>query len=117
MNKYTHTAVITIGRNVGDAPMDDRTWHDFKSDILASIRIAGGCTIVQAPSMAMGPSGQVGMWEGKVEGAAAFVLLVKDERDTIGRLRALLESDRIFYKQDAIGFIVVPGTDHLITAV
>ncbi len=111
----THTVVILIGRNVKGVPMTDEMWHNFKTSVVDSVRIVGG-TVIQKPSMAKGPAGQVGVWEGATEGAATVVALISNRCVEADRLRWLLDMDRMAYDQDAIGYIVVEGTDHLIGA-
>ena len=106
-----YTVIITIGRNVGNAPMSGSHWTSFRWNIANVLNTAG--TILQRPNLS-NDCGQLGLWEGKQEEAAAFVGTV----DAVELLwvRSQLQRMALMYEQKTIGFIAVPGTEHLIHA-
>jgi len=105
MNKFT--GVITIG--AAGCPW----WQEFKtdvSDLLNSI----GCVIVQRPWLATPPARDaLGEWEGQAEAAATFVFFGQHPQQAVS-LREGLREIAAAHRQEAIGFIWVQGTDHLI---
>lgn len=105
------TQVVTIGRNVGSEPMSDGDWQAFK-DAVASTLLDHHAAIIQRPrSNTLGD--QCGVWEGRVtEEAAAFVALTPASH----AYAASADLRRVCarFKQEAIGFIVLSGDEHLL---
>lgn len=109
-----NTVVITIGRNVGETPMLDLAWSAFKSSVRRALA-SSKATVIQRPHTdGSSLRDQVGQWEGGTEGAATFVAFIHESQ--VAYLRQYLYTLLPLYKQEAIGFIVVDGTDHLIGA-
>src|SRR5687767_11374488 len=106
-----HTVVVTIGRNVGDKPMTTTMWSLFKTSVWLAINVRG--VVVQSPFV-NGDSCQLGTWEGTCEDAAAYVAFV--HKDQLARLASDLASVAREHNQQCIGFIAVPGTEHLLHA-
>jgi len=110
MNEYT--VVVTIGRNIGDNPMPIGKWSMYLEDVRLTLKRYGG-HIVQAPASAH--ECQRGVWEGVAgEDAATFVSLSEFHGLGLEALRREMNEIRRDYHQEAIGFIAVPGHDHLI---
>lgn len=105
-----YTVVVTIGRNIGDKPMAGPVWRQFMIAITMTLR-ACKANIIQHPKYT-DDGGQVGVWEGSTEDAATLVAFV--DECYLPALRNVLTTDAANYKQQAIGFIAVAGTDHLI---
>lgn len=109
------TVVITLGRNVGGVPMRLSRWRSFQLDIKWSLDDVGA-TIIQAPSFDSKRShDQVGQWEGNEEAACAFVAVMCHDYGLVEVLRSQLAILANVYQQDAIGFVNVVGSDHLVT--
>lgn len=103
-----HTVIITIGRNVGTAPMSMCDWQLFMGKVVEAIGEANG-TVVQS---AGGEYYQQGIWDGVYEDAAAFVAFVPVAH--VPHLRGMLVSLKHRFNQEAIGFVVAKGTGHVI---
>lgn len=105
------TQVVTIGRNIGDMPMSDEAWQAFKTAIAAAFTHCHGAIIQRPRDNTFGD--QCGVWEGKVcEEAATFVALTPQRYAyAIGPELARIASR---FRQEAIGFIVVSGDQHLV---
>ena len=109
-----YTVIITIGRNVGNQPMTLQDWWEYKTGIMSSLDYFHA-VIVQRPMLTLsGDPDQVGFWEGKSEEAATFVAFVEEK--WLHHLRNHLSVDVKAHKQQSMGFIAVPGTEHLIHA-
>lgn len=89
--------------------MDRGRWVDFQTAV-ANALLDVGCDLIQYP--ALGES-QVGRWGDAVEGASAFVAL--HIGDPSPWLRPTLAEIKHVFRQDAIGYILVAGSNHLIT--
>lgn len=110
----SHTVVICIGRNVNGKEMRPAMWASFKRTVMVSLE-QSGCSVVQRPQMGeMRAHDQIGEWYGEREHAVTFVALIDGYSD-ITTLRNMLQMDARAYQQEAIGCIVVPGIDHLVT--
>lgn len=104
-----YTVVVTLGRMVGDTPMHIEQWKSFQRKIMADLTNVG--TVIQKPEQYF--AGQVGVWDGQEEDAACFIALVPNSL-LVGKLRDKLKQEARLYKQKAIGYIVVEGTDNLV---
>lgn len=106
-----HTVVVTIGRNIGGTPMPSLMWQQFKADVMYVLNECHA-DVIQRPHI-VSKTDALGCWEGVIcEEAAAFVAFI-DSRDLptpIPHLRTLAAE----YSQDAIGWLVVAGTENLI---
>ena len=96
MKKYI---AITIGRNVGDQPMDTGTWVDFEAETFA---VVAAHTKVDG-QIFMGEG--VGIWGYEHEDAHAIIVLA-DKVDEPA-LRADLAKLANKYHQDAIGCAIL----------
>lgn len=112
---YTHTVVVTIGRNIGGKVMPSGQWAEFKSAVGGALSLANVCVLQRPESGQMRAHDQVGIWEGQREGAATFVGLITGYQN-INPLRQYLGTIARAYQQEAIGCIVTLGTDHLVYA-
>jgi len=106
------TIVVTIGRNISGAPMDDEQWLGFRRAVQLAL-ISNGVQIIQQPNMTRGPAGQLGIWGGDIEGAATFVGFTPNRSAQHDVKRSML-TVAYEYKQDAIGVIYVDGTEHCV---
>lgn len=105
------TQVVTIGRNIGDAPMPDDMWQDFKTAVAAAFTHCHGVIIQRPRDNTFGD--QAGVWEGKVcEEAATFVALTPERYACT--IKPELARIAMRFRQEAIGFIVVAGDQHLV---
>lgn len=105
------TQVVTIGRNIGDQPMPDDHWQAFKSAVNAALADCCGNVIQRPRDNTLGD--QQGTWEGKVcEEAATFVALTPQRYAYTVRPELARIASR--FQQEAIGFIVVDGGEHLV---
>lgn len=109
-----YTVIITTGRGHGADRLSDKRWLQFH-DWIGRALGAADATIVQRPYISAynPPKDQIGQWEGKTEGAATFVAFVEGASQ-LSYLRRALRLCCIEFKQEAIGFIAVPGTENLI---
>lgn len=98
----TTTVTITIGRNVGNIPLDSRSWERFRQSVSDALTAGSAETWAQAT--------YVGAWEGVSEDAAIWLAAVPADR--LGALRAALGALASLYRQDAIGLTV--GTGELV---
>lgn len=106
------TQVVTIGRNVGAEPMPVSSWVSFQLAVRHAIQDCGG-VIVQQPAIGAECTSQTGSWEGAaVEDASTFVAFVPQLRAY--EVSPALERIASRFRQEAIGLIVVNGTDHLV---
>ncbi len=113
-NSYTHTAVVSIGRNIKGKSMRQDTWDSFRKAVLNSLAEADAL-ILQHPAMGkMRAHDQVGVWEGGRENAATFIALLSGD-GSISILRDRLRICAELWQQDAIACIITIGTDHLVT--
>lgn len=113
MNESTHTVTVTIGRNIGNMPMGYEQWDSFRKAVFSTLH-QGGATILQHPRFGgMNANDQVGVWEGERENAAAFVALVT-RPESLTLIRERLSMLASLFRQDAIGFIVAEGGEHLV---
>lgn len=113
-NSYTHTAVVSIGRNIKGKPMNQQTWDAYRKAVLHALAEAEAL-ILQHPAMGkMRAHDQVGVWEGERENAATFIALLSGY-GSISILRDRLRMCAELWQQDAIGCIITIGTDHLVT--
>ncbi len=109
----THTVVVNIGRMIGVHEMSAERWRLFKLTVMGAL-VDSGCTVLQHPQYGkMRAHDQVGKWEGQREPAASFTALVSGYQN-IAKLRAHMLRIASLYEQEAIGFIVAAGTDHLV---
>ena len=90
---------ITIGRNIGDKPMDNSTWINFQTEsfnVLATHAQVDGQIFI---------GDGVGIWGYVHEDAHAYIVLA-DKVDQPA-LRKDLASLATKYQQDAIGCVIV----------
>jgi len=89
----TTTATISIGRNVGTAPMSGDAWQRFQADVRLALTECGATIYVDAAR-------SVGEWEGVLEDSCTFVASLP-----VANL-AHLDDDLAYltrvYRQDAI---------------
>lgn len=104
-----YTLVVTVGRNIGREPMLQSRWMGLQGRIEFALSQRG--TLIQRPSNKM--VGQLGSWEGQQEDAACFVALIPSKAG-LDFLRGRMVELARAYKQEAIGFIAVEGTNHLV---
>lgn len=105
------TQVVTIGRNIGDTPMPLHEWRRFKLAVLSALLATNG-NVIQRPFIES-EGDQAGSWEGHVtEDAATFIALTPEAYAFT--VRCKLKSIASRFQQEAIGFIVLAGTEHLI---
>ena len=104
MTEHT-TATVSIGRNVGAAPMSGDAWTRFQADIRLALTECGAEIYVDAAR-------SVGEWEGILEDSCTFVASVPLEN------LAHLDTDLAYltrvYRQDAIA--VTLGQTQFISA-
>lgn len=67
------TVVVSIGRNIGDAPMNDEMWEDFRDRVFRQVE--KGCSAIHF----FGDG--VGVYEGVEEESYTVIGTVKDEYD------------------------------------
>lgn len=109
------TIVITIGRNIRGNPMPLKQWRMFRGAVYEAL-LDNNAIIIQQPSDDPKRShDQVGVWQGVEEPACTFVALGSKDYRYINRLHNDLQALAVLYEQDAIGYINVPGTDHVVT--
>jgi len=108
-----YTVVVTLGKNVGDSPMQQRPWYLFRQRVLQALVEHGG-RIVQRPQLGVQDHDQVGEWEGKKEWACTFVALFDGEMSEEGALICTLRNVGEYFHQATIGYICVPYHDNFI---
>jgi hypothetical protein len=96
----THTVALTIGRNIGNAPMAAHEWDTFRTEL-------GGCL-----AQVFGSADGRGEWDGVEEDTHYVVGLAVD----VDALRARLAELGAAYSQDAIGCVAMAGTDSTVMA-
>lgn len=103
------TAVVTIGRNVGDEPLSNIRWEAYQYDVN---RVIAGVTdnVFLTPSFA--GSSQRGVWDGGSEESAVWAFTFDSAGYNEDRLRQRLANVASWYDQEAIGLIIQrePGT-------
>lgn len=105
------TQVITIGRNIGDTPMPLHDWRRFKLAVLSAL-LASNANVIQRPFIER-EGGQTGSWEGRAtEDAATYVALTPEAYAFAVRGKLTTIASR--FRQEAIGFIVLAGDEHLL---
>lgn len=117
------TIVVTLGRNIGRDPMPIGAWNCFKRDVRDTLDVMG-FTIIQRPAFTLDNDvhvDQLGVWDTTTEPACTFVALADRNRistHSVEYIRQCLDSALkpllSDYRQDAIGCIVVEGTNHLV---
>lgn len=90
--------------------MSATLWQSFRDDLYATFH-AHNAEVVQKPANGDGAS-QRGVWAGGVEDACTFVALVAESH--LFALRHDLTEVRKRYQQEALGFLEIEGTQHLI---
>jgi len=109
-----YTVVITVGRNVGDEPMSRGRWSLLRAELDKLFGFYFPANVVQRPPYNV-DQGQNGTWEGTTEEQAdAWVALVRWDDMDIWRVKRELRDIARQYGQEAIGFILVEGQDHMI---
>ncbi len=94
---------ISIGRNIGNAPMDDNRWKRFIYEIEGAVLLAGGKVYATA-------TGE-GEWEGVAEDNAVVTFgNVREIAALKGHLRFLAQD----FDQDAIALVL--GQSELVGA-
>lgn len=92
---------ISVGRNIGNVPMDGKTWRSFVREVRGSIKDAGGIVYATARGN--------GKWNGIPEKNAVVTFAeVSDTEFLAERLGKVKET----YHQDAIVLLV--GTSQLV---
>lgn len=91
------TVTVSIGRNVGDQPMNDTDWQNFISAVGASVKRDAKAVYVDAAASR-------GEWEGIGEDSRTWVADI-DEWD-LGALRGSLKEWARIFRQDAIALTV-----------
>lgn len=107
-----YLVVIIIGRNVGNLPMDEADWFVFRKQVANDLDDVQAL-VLQRPKLVMGNVSQVGVWQDTEEEACTFVATVSS-LGRVSRLSAALANTKVAYKQEAIGFIFLPGTRHFV---
>lgn len=104
-----NTIAITIGRNIGNTPMDEKSWDDFRLRVFLLVDGHPNISIV-------GQYDGEGVWEDQEEASCAIVALIAgpDQEDTTHNLRNALRIIGRSYGQEAIGFIAAPSSTSLI---
>lgn len=97
------TVTVTIGRNVGDAPLPPEAWNAYVSDTRQAVEAATSELWAHAPYR--------GEWEGVAEDAFIYFGALAGP-DSLGALRQRLATLATFYGQDAIG--LAAGTGELV---
>jgi len=116
MSNVGSTVVVTIGRNTKDGELTPEQWRSFSSSVEWAL-VGIGCTVLLSPRFSVeGPSGNVGIWEDKIEDAAAYVALVPNDH-ALRHLTWELNEIREQYGQDAIGLITAPGHNNVLNGV
>lgn len=116
MSGVKFTLIVTIGRGLdGGGRLSNAQWAGYKTGVALALKRHGAIAI-QAPRLGASRhhADQRGLWEGKVEEAATFVCLWECDVADEAMLQHDLNNLRTTYGQEAIGFINVPGQDHLI---
>lgn len=88
------TVWISLGRNVGAAPMPLPRWQRAQQDIRALVEHCGGSLIFSGEGS--------GIWQDQVT-ESAYVVGALVESDTVSRLRQQLQWVASEYEQDAVG--------------
>jgi hypothetical protein len=96
------TAVIAIGRNVGDQALSDERWQAFINDTVEVIRKFKGTIYTAAQGS--------GVWIGLTEDSRLFVFGAQSIEPILRRLPELARS----YEQETIALIT--GSCHLVAA-
>ncbi len=116
------TIFVTMGRNVtctnGSFAMADSIWRGFKSDV-AEIFLRSPYVLVQRPLLHLSSQDQFGTWDQEGEQACTFVALYTGTHSAAFVRLALTDPlARLarYYKQQAVGLVVVEGDDHLVYA-
>ena len=99
---YSYTA--TIGRNVGETPMSDLDWDQFRADVTADMhRFAVESAVhVECVETHYGK----GVWYGVEEDSAKITMLTTTQADNPGILRRYLSENARHYGQDAIALTI-----------
>lgn len=117
MSNTNKTVVVTIGRNIGKTPIIGSDWRKFSLEVRELLR-GTGLEIISEPAHNLGgPKGQHGVWDGVVEDSAVFIATGNLSHYDNIFLTIELNHLREQYQQDAIGFIVAPANECLITGV
>jgi hypothetical protein len=95
------TVWISLGRNVGAAPMPLPRWQRAQQDIKALVEHCGGSLIFAGEGS--------GIWQDKIT-ESAYVVGALVESDTVGRLRQQLQWVASEYEQDAVGLTAQDGS-------
>lgn len=109
----SYTVVVTVGRNIGRTPMPDNQWLLFNQAVLDELNTQSAqllCNPVINPGTV---AGGIGVWDGQAEDCAVFVATIATTSQ-VARLRERLKLVKRAYSQDAIGFIELAGTNHLV---
>jgi hypothetical protein len=93
----TVTVTVSIGRNVGDQPMPENRWQDFRDGISGYLARFADVVYVDAAH-------SVGEWDGILEDSATYVAAVPAAN--VNGLRACLVLDCWQYGQDAIALTI-----------
>lgn len=94
MTETTVTVTLSIGRNVGDTPMDDERWDAFRDGVRTLLLdVVDGTLHVNAAR-------SEGQWLGVFEESSTFVAEVPQSLLTV--LRLGVANLRNWYEQDAI---------------
>lgn len=96
--------VVTIGRNVGDEPMESGKWDTFVNDTLDQL------SALLVPSAVFGPFFGTGEWEGVTEESAMLSLTV-GYTSRVEHVESILSTLADRYGQDAIAW--QSGPSHL----
>jgi hypothetical protein len=109
MFEYT----VTIGRNVGDAPMGDVPWKLFKRDAMVILGQAANHAYVHVDAYETLEGS--GVWQGIREDNARIVMRTDSQLDdgALNYLRHLLGMLAQYNSQDAVALTV--GTSELVT--
>ena len=103
-------AVISIGRNQGQVPMNADVWLDFQRHI-ARILDAEGAGILARPVIRYAiPCSQAGVWDDGVDEDCA-IWIVSIQREKAAVLRSLLATAAHLFRQESIGFIMHYGSE------
>lgn len=102
----TRTVTVTIGRNIGEKPMDGEDWAGFTYRTRRAIEGAGIELWATAPYK--------GLWEGTSEDAVVFFgqlpgFKADDDQRRVNGLRENLRNLASEYGQEAVGFSVGDG--------
>lgn len=96
MTRAMRTITVTIGRNVGDEPMDLDTWNQYASSVRG---------LVEGYANLWTVTPYKGSWNGTDEQAMIYYGPVSELVD-LDRLRVGLSNLATYYQQDGIGLSV-----------